>query len=234
MKCIEKRFFGTRIVPDEGSELSPHWAEDRTDPAVLALVGRRLLWRILRNGSYREFFRRDKHYLVPVEAAASRQIRWATGCSVGPFPEFQTIVRLLSRGEATAAPVYLLGRNTEELQRIEQNVRATFPGLRVVGRAVFHPASIASVTTAIKKAGPRMVLSGVVSNSFLRWMQTSAENIGPVLTVVTPGGLGRMAGRRVSISPMTFLALPVRVVLPLVLFIHRLRLRRKVSKRSPG
>ncbi len=232
MKCIEKRFFGTRIVPDEGSELSQHWAEERTHPAVLVMVGRRLLWRAVRNRSYRDFFGKDQHFLVPVEPAASRQIRWATGCSVGPFPEFQTIVRLLSHGEATAAPVYLLGRNTNELQRIEQNLRATFPGVRVVGRAVFHPVSIASVTTAIRKAAPRIVLSGVVNNTFLRWVLASADRIGPVLTVVAPGGLGRMAGRRVTVWPMTLLTLPFRVFLPLPLFIHRLRLHRKAMKIS--
>ncbi|MFA7565617.1 MAG: WecB/TagA/CpsF family glycosyltransferase [Alkalispirochaeta sp.] len=231
MSCIEKRFFGVELVPDEGSDLSPHWAEDRSASAVLVFAGRSLLWRLVRNKGYRRYFGGGRHYVVPVEPGASRQIRWATGCPVGPFPEFQTIVRMLSHAESSGAAVYLLGRSTDELQRIEQNIRVTFPGVRVVGRAVFHPISIASVTTAIRKSAPRIVLSSVTSSSFLRWMLVSADRIGPTLTVLTPGGLGRMAGKRRTSIVMSVLSTPVRLLLPIPLVIHRLVLRRKKKKR---
>jgi N-acetylglucosaminyldiphosphoundecaprenol N-acetyl-beta-D-mannosaminyltransferase len=230
MNCGQRRFFGIDLVEDEGTELSPVWGDAPEKPKTLVLAGRRIVWRLVRNRTYREFFKIPSHRVAPVCPGLARQITLATGCSVGPYPEFQTLVRLLARAEETGGSIYLLGRNATELQRIEQNVRDTFPGLRIVGRAVFHPASIASVTTAIRKSAPRIVLSGVVSDSFFRWMVASADRIGPTLSIVSPRGLGRMAGRGNGVPISSVLFAPLRVFLPVILIAHRIRVIRRAKK----
>jgi len=230
MNCVQRRFFGIDLVEDEGTELSPSWGDASDNPKTLVLAGRRIMWRLVRNRTYREYFQRPSHRVAPVCPGLVRQVSLATGCSVGPYPEFQTLVRLLARAEETGGSIYLLGRNATELQRIEQNVRDTFPGLRVVGRAVFHPASIASVTTAIRKSAPRIVLSGVVSDSFFRWIVASADRIGPSLTIVAPRGLGRMAGRRAGVPISMVLSAPLRLFLPILLVAHRIRVTRRAKK----
>lgn len=230
MSCTHKTFFGINLIEDDPDGLSPHWSEEPTAPATLVFGGRRLIWRFVRSRELRGFFGGDRHRFVPVESSLMRQIRLATGCHVGPFQEFQTLVRLLAKSEESAAAVYLLGRTSTELQRIEQNVRATFPGLRVVGRAVFHPSSIASVTTAIRKAAPRIVLSGVTNASFFRWVVAEADRIGPVVTIVAPRGVGRMAGRGRGGILIDLVSLPIRLVLPIPLLIHRIRAIRRAKK----
>jgi N-acetylglucosaminyldiphosphoundecaprenol N-acetyl-beta-D-mannosaminyltransferase len=233
MSCTQKRFFGIDLVDEDGDDLSAAWADVREKPGVLVFVGRRLLRRIVVRSQLRRYFSDAAHRAVPVERSVSRNIRLATGCRVGPFQEFQSLVRLLARSEESGASIYLLGRTPGGLQQIEQNVRATFPGVRVVGRAVFHPASIDSVTTAIKKAAPRLVLSEVTTQSFFRWVLTSADRIGPVLTVIAPRGLGRMAGRLQPFPIGEVFLFPGRLFLPVALVIHRLRARRRL-KRSPS
>ncbi|MFW5643661.1 MAG: WecB/TagA/CpsF family glycosyltransferase [Alkalispirochaeta sp.] len=230
MNCVQRRFFGIGLVEDEGTELSPSWGDAPIAPKTLVLSGRRIMWRLIRNRSYRGFFQTDSHRVAPVCNGLVRQITLATGCIVGPYPEFQTLVRLLARAEETGGSLYILGRSASDLQRIEQNVRDTFPGIRVVGRAVFHPASIASVTTAIRKAAPRIVLSGVVTDSFFRWMIASADRIGPSLTIVAPRGAARMAGRRSGIPVSVVLTAPLRVFLPILLIAHRIRAVRRAKK----
>jgi N-acetylglucosaminyldiphosphoundecaprenol N-acetyl-beta-D-mannosaminyltransferase len=58
--------------------------------------------------------------------------------------------------------VYLLGGRKEHLQRTEKNLRASFPRLRVVGRYAGYYASRVEqdIITAIRKAGPRLILVG--------------------------------------------------------------------------
>ncbi|MDA3951908.1 MAG: WecB/TagA/CpsF family glycosyltransferase [Spirochaeta sp.] len=233
MSCTQKRVFGIDLVDEDGADLSATWADAREKPGVLVFVGRKLLRSIIFRRSLRRYFSDAAHRVVPVENSVSRNIRLATGCQVGPFREFQSLVRLLARSEESGASVYLLGRTAGGLQQIEQNVRATFPGVRVVGRAVFHPASIDSVTTAIKKAAPRLVLSEVTTKPFFRWVLTSADRIGPVLTVISPRGLGRMAGRLQPFPIGEVLFFPGRLLVPVALVIHRLRAWRR-SKKSPS
>ena len=211
----------------------PRGRTNAKNPGVLVFVGRRLLRNIVLKRPLRRYFSDADHRVVPVERSVSRNIRLATGCQVGPFQEFQSVVRLLARSEESGASVYLVGRTAAGLRQIEQNVRATFPGVRIVGRAVFHPASIDSVTTAIKKAAPRLVLSEVTTKSFFRWVLTSADRIGPILTVIAPRGLGRMAGRLQPFPVGEVLLLPGRLFVPVPLIIHRIRARRR-SKRSPS
>jgi hypothetical protein len=233
MSCTKKRFFGIDLVEEEADSLSARWGDERTVSGALAFVGRKLLWRFVRSKDLRSFFRGENRRVVPVEAGVTRQVRLATGCRVGPFQEFQTLVRLLSHSEQSGAAVYLLGRSPEDLQRVEQNVRSTFPGLRVVGRAVFHPTSIAAVTTAIKKASPRIVLSGVTSASFFRWVVASSHRMGPVLTVISPRGVARMAGRGPAFDLSAILRIPIRLFLPAILIVHRLRATR-MKKKAQG
>lgn len=233
MSCRKRRFFGVDLVDEEGDDLSTTWSKERTSSGVLVFVGRRLMWRIVRSRDLRAFFRSDTRRVAPVDGSISRQIRVATGCRLDPFQEFQALVRLLSQSEGTDAAVYLLGRSTEGLQRVEQNLRATFPGLRIVGRAVFHPTSIAAVGTAIRKAAPRIVLSDVTSRSFFRWVTTSSDRIGPVLTIISPKGVGRMAGRRFGIDLIDVVTVPIRLFLPILLLGHRVWAVRK-WKNAPG
>ncbi len=223
MACTQRRFFGVPLVEQTTEELADVWGAARSQLGALIFADRTLLWRIARSRPMRQYLLDVPGRVVPNGGGAARQIRVATGCRVGAFSEFQSVVRIMARAEADGATVYLVGRSQDQLQRVEQNVRATFPQLRVVGRAVFHASNTESITTAIRKAGPRLVFVGSDAPILLRWMREQSSQFGPVLTIVAFRAAQRMAGRSATPRPGAWAAVLVRPFIGFPLIVHRLR-----------
>ncbi len=76
------------------------------------------------------------------------------------YNQFKAIIQILSILDSHYKTLYMLGSNKITLQKAEANVRATFPGLRVVGRYVgYYPKQVeADIVQAIFKAQPSLVL----------------------------------------------------------------------------
>lgn len=76
------------------------------------------------------------------------------------YNQFKAIIQILSILDNHFKTLYMLGSNKTTLQKAEANVRATFPGLRVVGRYVgYYPKQVeADIVQAIFKAQPSLVL----------------------------------------------------------------------------
>ena len=232
MACTERRFFGVPLVEQSPDELAASWGGERSRLGALIFADRMLLWRLARSRVTRQFLLDIDGRIAPVGRGTARQGRVATGGRVGPFVEFQSVVRIMARAEEDTSSVYLVGRSAEQLQRVEQNVRATFPALRVVGRAVFHPANTASITTAIRKAGPRLVFVGSDAPVLLRWIRDQAGDFGPVLTIVSGRAAQRMAGRPQAPRSGAWLALLIRPFVWPALLVHRLMARRRRNTRT--
>lgn len=223
MACTQRRFFGVPLVEQTTEDLAETWGAARSQLGALIFADRMLLWRIARSRVTRQYLLDIQGRAVPNGGGPARQIRVATGCRVGAFPEFQSVVRIMARAEADGATVYLVGRSQDQLQRVEQNVRATFPRLPVVGRAVFHASNTEAITTAIRKAGPRLVFIGSDAPILLRWMREQSTRFGPVLTIVAFRAAQRMAGRSATPRRGTWAALLVRPFMGIPIIVHRLR-----------
>ena len=76
------------------------------------------------------------------------------------YNQFKAIIQILSILDSHYKTLYMLGSNKITLQKAEANVRATFPGLRVVGRYVgYYPKQVeADIVQATFKAQPSLVL----------------------------------------------------------------------------
>jgi exopolysaccharide biosynthesis WecB/TagA/CpsF family protein len=232
MSCIQRRFFGVPIVEQSPDDLADAWGGDRKKLTMLIFVDRVLLWRLVRSRVTRQFLLDIDGVAVPAGRGVSRQIRVATGCRVGPFLEFQGTVRVMARAEMDQAGIYIVGRSQDQLQRVEQNVRATFPNLRVVGRAIFHASNTAAITTAIRKAGPRIVFCGTDSPALLRWIRESVHQFGPVSFLVAGRAAQRMAGRSRAARRGAIPALLVRPFIGPALLGHRMLLARRRKKQT--
>lgn len=230
MACTERRFFGVPVVEQSADDLADYWGQERSKAELLMFADRPLMWRISRSRGLRQFFLDSRGKIAPNCRGAHRQIRVATGCVAGPFVELQSVVRILARAEQDTASVYLVGRSQDQLQRAEQNVRATFPKLRVVGRAVFHPGSLDQVTTAIRKSAPRIVLVGSESTSVLKWLSRRTRDFGPVRTIVAYRAIQRMAGHRTVPRASAWFAVLVRPLVGPALIIHRIIAARRRKK----
>lgn len=81
-----------------------------------------------------------------------------------PVPErynpFSAVIQILSILESHYKTLYMLGSTKKILSKAEENVRATFPNLRVIGRYVgYYPKNREdSIIAAIFKAQPSLVL----------------------------------------------------------------------------
>jgi N-acetylglucosaminyldiphosphoundecaprenol N-acetyl-beta-D-mannosaminyltransferase len=232
MACTQRRFFGVPLVEQTTEELAESWGAARSQLSALIFADRMLLWRIARSRITRQYLLDVGGRVVPNGRGPARQVRVATGCRVGAFQEFQSVVRVMARAEADGATVYLVGRSQDQLQRVEQNVRATFPQLRVVGRAVFHVANMESITTAIRKAGPRIVFVGSDAPILLRWMREHSNRFGPVLTLIAFRAAQRMAGKPASPRSGVWAAHLARPFMGAPLIAHRLWAHYHRNRRS--
>ena len=72
------------------------------------------------------------------------------------------VIRLLGILEQKNKSVYLLGSTMQGVRKAESALRATFPGLQIVGRYAAHFSADreGDVITAIKKSSPTLLLAG--------------------------------------------------------------------------
>jgi hypothetical protein len=97
---------------------------------------------------------------------------------------------------------------------------------------VFHVANMEAITTAIRKAGPRIVFVGSDAPVFLRWLREHSSRFGPVLTVVAFRAAQRMAGRPASPRSGVWAALLARPFMGVPLIAHRLWIHYRRNRRS--
>lgn len=78
------------------------------------------------------------------------------------YMPFEFSIRLLGAIEKLQQTVYLIGQKQPELERIENNLKGSFPGIRIVGRCAgyFAKDRERDILLAIKKASPALLLAG--------------------------------------------------------------------------
>ncbi|POR02051.1 hypothetical protein AU468_07305 [Alkalispirochaeta sphaeroplastigenens] len=230
MSCTFRQFFGLPLVEDAPPDLAPVWGAGRRAPGILLFASRSFLWRLVRSRRVRLGLAGKNAAVVPAGGGARWQTRLACGCDIGRYEAFQGLVRLLSRAEEDQASLFIVDSDPRAVRRIEENLRVTFPGLRIVGRAAFSPGIAASVTTAIRKAEPRIVLIGCARTPVLRWMIDQYDQVGNSLAIVASRAADRMAGRRRGVSPWALVGAPLQLLVPLLLVVHRLVLIHRWKK----
>lgn len=95
------------------------------------------------------------------------------------------IIRMLGILEQKNKSVYLLGSNMRGVRLAESSLRATFPGVQIVGRyaAHFPPERENDVITAIKKASPTLLLAGRGLKGRQLWLSRKRSQFAPGLCI---------------------------------------------------
>lgn len=230
MACTVKEFFGLRLCDADFDSFAETYGSARKQSGLLVFADRRGLWRGVLSGRFREMFGRDRVWFVPAEGDASRPVRIATGCAIGPFPEFRTLVRLLSRSEQDKATVFLVAETALILSRAEENLRATFPDLRLVGRAVYTRRQEETIATAIRKAAPTVLIVGGESRSVYSWIAPLWQKLDKALTILAPRAIRKMAGLSRPFRPYRVLFLPLRFFDLFLLLGHRISHARRLKR----
>ena len=96
---------------------------------------------------------------------------------------FTFIIRLLGVLEKYQKSIYILGSRKKNIQQSDKNLRASFPGLHIVGRyaGTFSRHEEINVLTAIKKSSPSLLLTGKGLKGNNLWLYRNVQSFNPGL-----------------------------------------------------
>jgi N-acetylglucosaminyldiphosphoundecaprenol N-acetyl-beta-D-mannosaminyltransferase len=140
------------------------------------------LLRARRNGEYRDYVR-NAALVIPISKSIVGGLRFLTGKRAVRYMPFDLAVSLLTILEEREFSVFLLGGKPRVLRKAENNIRQTFPRLRVVGRfpASFKRQEEAVVVEAIRKAAASLLLVGRGVRGGERWIARYRGSLNPGL-----------------------------------------------------
>lgn len=166
------------------------------------------LWDLLRA-------RRDKEFRLCVERASliipvSRGIlagaRFLRKTVPARYMPFDFVIRMLGALETRGRSLYLLGAKNQDLRNVDQNLRQTFPGIKVVGRYTgYYPRAMErNIITAIKKASPHFVLVGPGIRGKDKWIYRNKKEFSRGVFLWNSPVMEIIAGRRRKVSREAF------------------------------
>jgi N-acetylglucosaminyldiphosphoundecaprenol N-acetyl-beta-D-mannosaminyltransferase len=139
------------------------------------------VWDLLharRSGDYRDFVT-GAALIVPISKCLISGARFLTGKTPIRYMPFDFVISLLTFLESREETVYLLGGKPAILRKAEQNVRQTFPHIRIIGRfpATFRKQDEDTLLLAIRKSAPALLLVGRGVRGRERWISRNNDRL---------------------------------------------------------
>lgn len=158
------------ILPPEDIEEIVFGFEDGKNHQIVLLS----LWDLMRArrpGEFRTMVM-GASLVLPISLSLAGGARFLRRDEPVRYTPFEFIVSMLSALERRGRSVYMLGSTRSVIQKAEANVKATFPGLRVVGRyAGRYPRQMElAIIEAVRKATPSLLLVGTGVPGRERWI----------------------------------------------------------------
>ena len=119
------------------------------------------LLRARRRNEYRDFIKKAA-VIAPISKSLIGGVHFLRQKTAVRYNPFHFIINLLTVLENHEGSVYFLGGSEKVLKKMENNIRQTFPGLRILGRcdASFRKQDASVIVQAIRKAAPDLLLVG--------------------------------------------------------------------------
>ena len=166
------------IAPENLSSLVYDFINEKKEHNIVLLS----LWDLLRarrSGEYRSYITRAS-LIIPISKSIIGGIKFLTGKKAYRYMPFDFIISILTILENREFSCYLLGGKRKILLKTEQNMRQTFPRLRIVGRfpGYFKRYEEPTIIKAIKKASPTLLLAGTGIRGKERWIARNNLSLG--------------------------------------------------------
>ena len=166
------------IAPDQLSDIVYDFLKEKKENNIVLLS----LWDLLkarRNGEYRSYIK-NASLIIPISKSLINGIKFLTGKKAYRYMPFDFIINILTILEKREFTCYLLGGKRKILLKTEQNIRQTFPKLRVVGRfpGYFKKHEESTIIKAIKKSSPSLLLAGRGITGKERWIARNNSALG--------------------------------------------------------
>lgn len=136
--------------------------------------------------------------VIPVSSLIVRAARFLHREIPPKRQTYPFIIRLLGILEQKNKSVYLLGSNMRIVRLAESSLKATFPGVQIVGRyAAYYPLSRENdVVTAIKKASPTLILAGIGLKGRHLWLSRKRNQFAQGLSIWEGSCFDVFAGKK--------------------------------------
>jgi N-acetylglucosaminyldiphosphoundecaprenol N-acetyl-beta-D-mannosaminyltransferase len=166
------------------------------------------LWDLMRARRNREFLLcvRQSALVIPTSLGILRGAKFLKKTVPARYMPFDFLIRFLAALEARGRSLYLLGCGPKELRNIEQNLKQTFPGLKIVGRYTgrYPKAKEADIRLAIKKAAPHCVLIGSGIRGKEKWIFRHRNDFASGVFIWSPSVMDIISGKKRKVSKQTF------------------------------
>jgi N-acetylglucosaminyldiphosphoundecaprenol N-acetyl-beta-D-mannosaminyltransferase len=203
VKRIKVANVGVDIVPEDVlEELVKGMIEDggRHQIVLLSLKG---LLKTRRNSELGRAVK-EATLVVPVSRGIVRGAKFLGRELPQRYMPFEFVIKLLGIIEKLKRSVYLLGGRPNDLQVAASNLRASFPGLSIVGRCAGYYAKPMekNIVLAIKKSSPSLVLagSGLPGRARDSWVANNKRNFHPGIYLWCGECFDIFSGRRTKPS----------------------------------
>ncbi len=185
------------IIPeDQVAELARGFASGTEHRSIIFLTFQTLL-KANRNAELLGHLQ-SAALVVPV----SKSLEFACRFLKLPMPirhhPFDFTIKLLGALEERRNTLYLLGENHQGLQTVAGTMRATFPGLTLVGRhsGFYGRENEAPILTAINKATPTVLLLGPGIAGREKWIFRQGKGLPVKISIYSEEAFRIMAGRK--------------------------------------
>jgi N-acetylglucosaminyldiphosphoundecaprenol N-acetyl-beta-D-mannosaminyltransferase len=166
------------------------------------------LKKLLKVRMNREYFRclRTATLILPTSRAIIRGAHFQRKQELTRFNQFEFIIRLLSAADELKKSVYILGSKKEDLEKVESNLRTSFPNMPIVGRYTgnFSREMEKNILIAIKKSSPSFVIVGSGIRKADLWIMKNRDLLNPSIFVDAGNCFEIFSGRQKKIPDTLF------------------------------
>ena len=131
----------------------------------------------------------------------SKAVAWGVkkiyGLDSVRFYPFSFVINMLTILERENATIYLLGGSTGEIHKVFNNIKSTFPEIRIVGRYKAFESSTDehSVLMGMKKAGANFTIVGTKIRKGDRWIESVIGKLAKGIFIYSPLVFNIMSGK---------------------------------------
>ena len=150
----------------------------------------------------------ESSLILPTARGIIRGLKFLKRAAAFRYNPFDFVISLLSFAEKNGLSVYLFGARKSDLEKAEQNVRTSFPQLKIIGRHAGYaaPEVEKDILTAIKKSAPSFILLGRGLRERDVWIHRHREELQKGVAVYVDDCFEIFAGRVKYVNEKTFAA----------------------------
>ena len=166
------------LLDEEGLEEAVKALLEEESSSQICMINYTDIMRAMFNREYRNCLRASR-LNIPISPAVSFAASYLKLEKPSIYNPFTFVIRLLGVLEKTGKSLYILGSRKKNILKSESNLRASFPGLQIVGRYAgsFAAQEENDILMAVRKSSPSLLLTGKGLKGNNLWLHRNRNNL---------------------------------------------------------